>query len=258
MLVCKTTDTHYGYNGKSDNHHRKTLALIKREMDKVGCKILLHAGDWAVCRQRQVKRTWEMFRDAMGPDVVIVGARGNHDFWSDEETYSLEQILALHRAWAEESQIHLLSEFGPKFIEDVAFIGYDGWYVMHPLTTNDPNYLPLQIGDPTIDRYLQDGPTAHEALQKRAYNQFQEMLAIDTSGYRQVVGVTHMPLYEDPTDNHNGNPRWLEFMAEKCDIICFGHSHKRMVEKVPGVECKSRIYNAGSDYGKIRHLFFEV
>jgi len=252
MLICTTTDTHYGFNGKSDNHHRKNIALIKREMDKVGCKVLLHAGDWATCRQRQVKRTWGMFREILGPDITIIGVSGNHDLWSDEENYTLMQIFELHKEWAKEFDIHLLSHFGPKIIEDVAFVGFDGWYAVEELHTNDPNFLPHQIDIREDGEYT--GPSVHKFLQNRAYQQFQSMLEFDRTSYRKVVGTTHMPLFDG---DHYGNPRWLEFMAGLCDIICFGHSHHRLEGDRTG-DKPTLIYNAGSDYGKIRYLIFEV
>src|SRR5690606_16914068 len=129
MIVCQTTDTHYGWNHKTENHHRKRLREIKREMEKLGCTTLLHTGDWVMSRQRQLKRIWNIFREVLGPEITIVCVLGNHDFWHDEddlEVESWDQLFQFHRDWALENDIHYLSEFGPLAVEDVCFIGFDG------------------------------------------------------------------------------------------------------------------------------------
>lgn len=253
-LAAQTTDTHFGFDGSSNNHHWKMLHKLKRDMEARGCKLLLHSGDWSTFRQRQFYRTLQMFREILGPDIVIAAVKGNHCHWQDTaegERETLEEMLAKHLEWFREfGVVYLDGRTEPFMFEDVAIVGFDGWYGSIESArsrTNDALWLPKQVPEGYVD--------AHDFMQKRAYCSLSRLYALDYGTPRKVVGLSHFPLYEVEND-HCGNPSWMPHLASICDIVCFGHSHKQINGLTVGDGCT--VYNAGSDYGKIRYLIIDI
>jgi len=179
----------------------------------------------------------------------------DHDYWQDpqeHEHYTLEELFDLHTKWFEEFDIHYLD--GRKttlVVEDVALVGFDGWYAnpkVHALT-NDVRWMPTHLGD----KFQGDVQDLHAWMLTRAYRSLARLYMIDYGKPRKTIGLSHFPLMEG---DYNGNPRWMDHFTDLCDIVCFGHSHKQIIGQPVG--CDSLAYNAGSDYGNIRTLFIEV
>jgi predicted phosphodiesterase len=52
----------------------------------------------------------------------------------------------------------------------------------------------------------------------------------------------------------NANPKYLEFLAEKCDYLLYGHTHSKCDRLYKGC----RIMNCGGDYDKPKYTLFEL
>jgi predicted phosphodiesterase len=50
------------------------------------------------------------------------------------------------------------------------------------------------------------------------------------------------------------NPRYMDFLRGRCDVLCVGHSHLHMDEKIEGIQ----VYQSGSDYDRSRYILFDA
>jgi predicted phosphodiesterase len=248
MKCILTSDTHYGLSQKTHIIHERFLKHLAEVIKLNNVKLLIHAGDWACHKQDQFQRTLLMFRKYIA--IPIVAVRGNHEYW-DYQKVSRRHMMwgemdSLHIAWFKAANIHHLETFGPYTIDDVIIAGFDGWY--HSLT-------PPTKDHERIVRFIEDG-TAFQYHNRRAYKALDKMLQIDRSQYKTAVCVTHFPVViKNIIDaEFNANPLYFDFIKEKFDILCMGHSHQYMDE----VKDNVRLLNAGSDYDKPNFIVFET
>jgi predicted phosphohydrolase len=129
--------------------------------------------------------------------------------------------------------------------DNVLFVGWDGWYHNPNPNTKDEDFIP-------------GGWHSMEVLARRAHKKLEEVLyTLDAfpSKVSKVV-VTHMAPFDHPKikGEYNANPVYMDFLEGKCDVLCYGHTHRALDEVVQGVRC----INSGSDYNKPNLAIFEV
>jgi predicted phosphodiesterase len=260
---------------KTHGRHVKFWADMAKEVKKQDVKAIIWAGDAAVNRQDQLQRTFKMARQALGNDIPILFVRGNHDLWDDlagKEKYynrkkpkrTLQGIYDLHAQFFKESNITCLSDIESYVIEDVIFLGFDGWYANANPPTNDEAHMPRDV----------EGAPIHAYLSNKAWKEFERCLYTDTSAYRKSVLVTHHNPYNSRKGYEslekfiygntcnvfggenlfNAEYKFLDEITKAFDVLCCGHSH---VAKDTSFE-RVRILNCGSDYDAPKFIVFEV
>jgi predicted phosphodiesterase len=232
MKIALVTDTHYGFDHNSHKIHQKLLNELYSICTQENITTVLHTGDWAANKQDQLYRSWKMFREYL-PGINIYAVIGNHDYWN-AESYSQKkrngwpagkpysEMTKDHYKWSLEHDIHLLED--QSLVRDgVAFFGFNGWYDQLPVNTNDHNFMPRYHEGAPIDQYLR----------YNSLKQFDKIL-IDIDEIKEempdvkVLLATHFPSYgKQPEWNFMlGNKNWMEFIADKVDVYCVGHSHQ--------------------------------
>ena len=244
MKILLTSDTHRGFSRNTSRIHEKWAKTI----EAIDFDVMILAGDLATAKQRQLEQALKFFRNVAGAKP-IAAVLGNHDFWDISKpdlVYQHEQ----HIQWMNESGIHYLEESG-LILDGVQFVGWDGWYDVCPDNSNDFQWMPGWT----------QGISTDEWMRKRSVHSFQRVIgemeqAKTDFTPRAVVAVTHFPCVPSLTDQrYSGNPRWFQHIVERANILCMGHSHKRVDDlTLAGVRC----FNAGSDYDKPASLVFEV
>lgn len=240
MKIVITGDTHSGF---SDQTPQILEAFWKRVAEEHPVWIL-HAGDWATSHPRE---TAEGMHQAarICLESTIITVTGNHDYWNDERpTNAIES----HIGFREHCEMAHIRHIPPQLSIDAALpargltiVGGHAWY-------NHPN-------PPTKDRmYMNaytDGMDTFEWLRRGWQNQFlhvQQFVHDNSSNYK--IFLTHFPGGEP----WGQDPHMMEMMAEECDLIVRGHSHK--AEDFMWGKC--RVVNAGSDYDDPKYLVVEV
>lgn len=256
-----TSDTHFGHSKNTGRIHEKFLKLCNSKIELEKVSAVIHAGDWASYKQDQFYKTLKMFRKALS--VPIATVRGNHDFWSPglslskknrleksgESTESYKplygQLCLQHAEWFKEFDIIHLEE-KLLVIDDVIVLGFDGWYYKDRPPTNDDLFIRNNI----------EGAWFHTYLANRAHKQLEKILDTDTSQYRAAICVTHMPSFApDPIGIHFcANPKYVDFLSEKFDVVCMGHSHQYTDTIINGC----RFINSGSHYDMPVAKVFEI
>lgn len=253
MKCLLISDTHRGFTQNTSIIHRK---WARKVLSSLEYDILILAGDLATSKKDQLRISLRFFREVAGRRPIIL-ARGNHDFW-DKDMLNLVALDKLHNKWMIESDIvNLDSGSLVTFIvegTETSFLGWDGWYSLPP-NSNDSLHMPREVLNETTGIYI---PT-DEWMRRRADEAFFSALTnAETHKARggKVVAVTHFPIvpYLTP-EEWSGNPRYFQLLAPHVDVLCFGHSHKRVDGLViDGV----RLYNCGSDYDKPNYVLFEI
>ena len=249
MLKCLlTSDTHYGHTHKTHKRHEKFFEQIKKE----DFDLLIHAGDWSSSRQDQFRRTMAMFRRELGDDVPILAVRGNHDFWDFKKggrkmqrKYFLPELMRMHDEWFDEYNITYLGRSMYQQ-DDVVFVGFDGWYGSSNPPTNDGHFMIRDVeGCPTMTY-----------MANKAHKDLDLLLQRDYSKFRKSVCVSHFPPFSGDWKGKgfSANFSFFQPMKDKFDVLCFGHSHRRVDREEDG----TKIYNCGSDYDKPNYIIFEV
>lgn len=247
------SDTHFGFSTKTSRiweRYWDEVIATSPEFERLDALIL--AGDVYSHESRQLRSPFKMFRRKMG-DKPIFWVRGNHDYW-DSNIRNLQYLIEKTDKLATEYNITSLHNGGEIFpdIENdtlTAVVGWDCWYTAHPARYTQ-----------CLNRIPQGGWDAHEFLSKRALDGFTHMLdqieeykTTYSSAQVKIVVVTHMP--GGYTERHIGQPEsWFNQAVELADVLCYGHTHRRDDR----VEKGCWILNAGSDYNKPNHRFFEV
>jgi predicted phosphodiesterase len=243
MKLLLTSDTHYGFNEKTQSKHVRFLEKIKVERPD----IVIHAGDWASNTQNQFRRTLEMFREKITCPIVCV--RGNHDFWQtkgkDKPFLDTLEMIEQHNLWFDELDIHHVSR-GELKIEGWSIYGFDGWYGASDPKTNDHNFLPeFTEGLPTM-----------EWFSRKAFSDLKNLVENLDDKKENRICVTHFPSYTDDQRYAHfcANLNYLETLTDYFQIILCGHSHRAC----DFVFRDTRIVNAGSDYNKPEYKVIEL
>lgn len=258
MKIILTSDNHYGYTHSTDSILRRFYTGLNTEAKKEGINIVVHVGDWAITKQKQIKSHFKLIRECC-PDLIILGVLGNHDFWTRDYEgsnffnphISYEDLVKQQKTWAQEFNITMLD--AESFVyEDVIFCGFDGWYGHYNPPTNDRANMYFST---------KDKREPFETLHKKAAKDFEKILDIDTTNYSKSILLTHFPwftenqLYKDFCANKQMEP----FIIDKFDIALVGHSHKLVQGQIfSNGNKKCLAYNAGSDYNKPRYQIIEV
>jgi predicted phosphodiesterase len=248
MKIAVTSDLHSGISENTAEIHDR----FYEELNSQSWDILILAGDLSTSKFYHLKGFAKRIRKHISRPILCV--RGNHDLW-DKTIYNLHKIMKDTELLFAAHDIHLLSNGNFKIINDIGFFGWDGWYQLLYPRTNDENYMPKFVnGKPT-------GAWLHEYEQK----EFSKVLEnidtyrteiVMTNGIPKVVCVTHMPIFEHYTiqSEYSANQRLIYFLEDKCNVLCYGHTHKKMDEIINGI----RVLNSGSDYDKPAYTIFEV
>jgi len=248
MKALLTSDTHYGYSQKTHIIHERFLKHLADVIALNDVKFLIHAGDWACNKQDQFERTLLMFRKYI--TIPILAVRGNHELWDWHKDARRKlmwgEMSRNHAEWFKAAGIHHLENDGPFTIGDTIIMGFDGWYHSWNPPTNDVGQMVSYI----------ESATAHQYHNQRAHKALDTMLQIDRSQYKTAICVTHMPvIVKNVVDAaFNANPAYFDFIKDKCNVLCMGHSHIYMNEYREGV----RLLNAGSDYDRPNFLLFDT
>lgn len=260
MRLAITTDTHFGASNNTQKIHEKFLKkLMKESFD-----VLVHAGDIASHKQKQLYRSLQMFKEAIGERPLLF-VEGNHCLWSEEiwgrkpSRIPYEEMKATQREWFSELKVHYLQDGSFSYKDEAIFYGYDGWYHILPPTSNDKNWMPRFAKQCPIDQYLSyRANKSLDAILSSAEEVRKENKNI------KLVCTTHHSLtpYRGGDDSMGGNPRHLDFLSENFDLVINGHSHQevdQIHEYVNGNSIYScRIINAGSDYDKPKYKIIEL
>jgi len=236
MKFAMTTDTHYGFTNRTHKIHEKFLRRLSAACEKEKVDAFIHCGDWVITDQHQLKRTWKMFRDALG-DMPIFTVLGNHDHWNKEifsvalrkRIYAkyplLDNYMAIEnqwREWAGEYDIFLMED-SHWSNDEVAIFGFNGWYDEIPVNTNDSNFMPKRHHEVPIDTYLRHKAFKHfdQCLQDSAE------IKIKKQGVKTLL-ITHHASYTFQQHYRFmcANQGWMDYIAEEFDIYCVGHSHQ--------------------------------
>ncbi len=254
------SDTHFGFSSYTSriwSKYWKKQVESSPEFLELDCLIL--AGDLASHELRHLKTAFKFFRSRMG-EKKIVWVRGNHDYW-DSRTRDLDFLILKGEELAKEFDIHSLHGQPMVFLEPekassvaVVLAGWDTWYMQSPERwTQDLNRIPGTVAFET-----------HAALSSRALSSMLSWVdsveTWKTSGSQsKLVTITHMPGGFSPDGRHIGQPEswWKEALLQS-DVLCYGHTHRRHEEVVETDHGPCLVLNAGCDYDKPNHLFFEV
>lgn len=262
MIIALTTDTHFGASNNTQKIHEKFLKKLMQEKFDV----LVHTGDIASHKQKQLYRSLHMFKEALG-EIPFLFVLGNHCLW-DQDSWnngrynkrtSYEEMKSTQREWFEELKVHYLQDSPFKYGDEAIFYGYDGWYLNLPPPSNDKNWMPSVAKLCPIDQYLS----------YRANKSLDAILASAEEAKRlnpniKTICATHHSLtqYRGGFDTMGGNPRHLDFLSENMDYVLNGHSHQevdQVHEFINGNMVHScRIINAGSDYDKPKYKIIEI
>ena len=267
MRLAITTDTHYGYSNNTSRIHEKFLKKLSSE----SFDVLVHCGDIASHKQKQLYRSLAMFRNYLG-SVPILFVLGNHDYW-DLESWNqnnprfnkkipYEDMRETQRNWFQELGVHYLQDSNFNFNDEVIFYGYDGWYKDLNPPSNDKLWMPPTVRDIPINSYLN----------KRAYSSLSKILddsskVINENPHIKLVCVTHHSLtsyreYSTVGDSMGGDPRHLDFLSVNFDLVTFGHSHiplnTRHSYLEGNLEHSCQVVNVGSNYDKPKYLILEI
>lgn len=238
MKFLLTSDTHYGFDKSTHRVHEKFLKkLSEQDFD-----VLIHAGDIQSDKQHQLPRTLTMFRNAIG-DKPFLLVRGNHDFWDAEElTMDGMNLFRSHEEIFSQLNIHHLDTPWEK--DYIVVAGFDGWYGSLIPPTNDEFWVPKFNGE-----------RCHDYLSKKAHKDLERLNDLDKQG-RQLICVTHFPPFElhGTRSEMSANPRYMDVITTKADVLCVGHSHQAADFRHNGC----RVLNAGSDYNNPKFIIFEV
>lgn len=234
MNVLLTGDTHQGW---SHNTHIILRKFWERHQ-RGDFSAIIHVGDWATYTFRQNEKSFRLIRQ-MFPAIPIMTVLGNHDFWKRKgDEADFDEIMDMNRMWMFDNGIHYLSD-EPCVMGNIVFLGFDGWYFQGSSVTKDEMRMPI----------FNEG--VHSFMSKRAHEGLTKVLETETGG-RKVVVVTHFSPVNAYGDNVNSreylgaNPRYVDFIRQKSNLICVGHSHKRYT--VMKEHC--RIVDSGGSYDK--------
>jgi predicted phosphodiesterase len=242
VKIVLTSDTHYGFNEKTQHKHLRFLEKIRSEKPDV----VVHAGDWASNTQNQFRRTLEMFREKL--DCPIVCVRGNHDFWQtqgkDDPFLDVSSMMAKHAEWFDELNIHHVSR-GPLSFDGWTFYGFDGWYGLNEPKTNDHKFLPL----------VTEGLPTMEWFSRKAFTDLRNLIDEDLGEGKRIC-VTHFPSFTEDQRYAEfcANLNYLEVLSENFDMILCGHSHRACDFHFR----RARILNSGSDYNQPAYKVIDI
>lgn len=240
MRILITSDTHTGFDNKTDHIHRTRMFPAMKEQAP---ELVIHAGDWGIRRKENVFKAFRDFRKNF-PDIPIIGVLGNHDYWQYGTLKKDHQsLIAQINTEALDNGITLLNGFEAYFGKIVVF-GFPGWYGSEPLCSNDPYNMYKWVDSDSLLRQ-----------QSRECFEDAVVFARDSS-FSPKICVTHFPPYSmDPQwGGFCANQMYFDPLCEKFNYLIVGHSHQR--EDFFHKGC--RVINPGSDYNKPKFVVLDL
>jgi predicted phosphodiesterase len=274
LKCASSSDLHSGQSEKTHELHQEFFKkLLKENID-----VLFLAGDLISNKQESLESFFKLLRSIL-PTVKVITVLGNHDFWengyylsSKEYTdnapmyspfsvyknrkykrrpVSWGEMLENHKKiFSKYNIIHLNGE-SHDLSDHTTVIGFDGWYNnvdLKTLGSNDYLFLPENIESAPVMSYLRN----------KAEKDLEKILNIDTDG-KTIIGITHFPPFtqDKPIVNFEvheewgANPKFLEFLTDKCDFLLVGHNHQET--DVCYNNC--RILNSGAPYDESKRSY---
>ncbi|NVM34009.1 MAG: metallophosphoesterase [Candidatus Lokiarchaeota archaeon] len=256
MKIILTTDLHEGFDNKTNRINSKFITKMSEEIKKdADIKVMVVTGDLASHKQRQLPRVLKMLRTKINIPILVV--RGNHDLWDTQKgdfgqkgqwlnkpKPSIKSIYKQHEQWFHDNDIRHL-ESGNFEINDIVFIGWDGWYhSLNPPTNDEFRMTPYTEGIRTT-----------EWLTYRAEREFNRVIFDQTDAKIRIAVTHHSPLPSEwQYKDHAANPKFLQQITCRFNYFLIGHTHQETDMIID--DC--RIINAGSDYNAPKYKIFEV
>ena len=125
MKIALTTDTHFGVSNNTQNIHKRFLKKLKKE----SFDVLVHTGDIASHKQKQLYRSLVMFREALG-DIPMLIVLGNHDCL-DKETELLTK-----RGWLTYDQVSKTDQ-----VLSINKAGFSEWTPINDIIIKKSEYI---------------------------------------------------------------------------------------------------------------------
>src|SRR5690349_18489925 len=151
MKFILTSDTHFGFNGKTQAKHVKFWKKIQKEIEEQDVKALIWAGDISSIRLQQIWGSLKQAREYVNIPILLVW--GNHDYWNDTTLLTFEETKRIHKDYTTKFEIHDL-EKEPFIIDDVIICGWGGWYGNGPPPSNDTNYMFNNVQGVPVHSYM--------------------------------------------------------------------------------------------------------
>ena len=211
------------------HQHHDNINKVKEFYKKCpDADIIIHVGDWISSYQGEFKLAIELLRDRW-PKTPVSTVLGNHDFWDNQPTTLNDRLINIQKLFTEYN-INYLEKKSSKEV-----CGFDGWYNYSNPPTNDLIHL-------------NPNTYAHFELRNSASKGLNRVL-----GSNAKICVTHFPSIETPEFPGDwsmlADPKHLEPLTEKFDLLLVGHTHRHMDVVVNGC----RIVNNGCDYDKKKY-----
>lgn len=246
MKIALTSDLHRGATQKTQVIHDNFFRQL--EEDK-SWDVLLIAGDLGTTKPEQIESLLKSIRKHISREIAIVF--GNHDLWGqkrNKNNVDLVKQLKTIQGYLEKYRCHYLTG-NPYIKDDVAIIGWDGWYTHPPFVrgTRDHEKMP----------YFTEGIETEEWLNKKSVKEQNKVLEeIDMHSDKKIVLVSHMPIIDLYSARHMGTdvPELWNSVKNKIKAYCYGHVHMSNKEVRDGV----KIYSADVDYDKPGVMFFNI
>lgn len=236
------SDLHHGLTG---NTHRNIENLFKQLVVRLkgSMTCFIFAGDMISIKQENHFKLFRLFREYF-PDHVqypAVLCYGNHDFWDYDRRHqppTYEEILAHRKEVCETFHLHDVDNGIFEAFNNVAVVGYDGWYWHLNPQTNDKTFMAREY----------QGKDTFVFLNTKAHNDLDRLLQLDYSKYRKKICVTHFPPFTDNIKfhEHNASHSHMEPITTNFDVLCVGHSHR----KENFFENGCHVLNCGSESGR--------
>lgn len=246
MKIALTSDTHYGYFKKTKDLIEKMLVEMLAEKPD----IILHAGDWGSTCTREVSSCMELFREYFSSPIV--GVAGNHCYWSQNTSISLNKLIQVLEEKFDKYQVKEL------FIDEknkVLIVAYSGWYSYDVPPSKDAWMMPNM-----------KTRSVHKMMQEKSKTDLEKCLVRlnnpQYDGWTKIV-VTHfniLPVCYHLQDDKislemSGDFDHFHLLKEAgMTHLCYGHTHMRDNSIVEDV----KVFNAGADYNMPNFVTFTV
>jgi DNA repair exonuclease SbcCD nuclease subunit len=237
LKTVHLSDLHAGFSANTVHIHDEFFN--KNQEDINSSDVVIVAGDEISHSQHQYNTLFRTMRKYI-PNLPILIVSGNHSFWDYNRNkkwiLSYSDLIEKQKEYRKEFNIHHLEYDGPVELKGVKIWGFNGWYGKACPQTNDHlhmrSFWATELG----------GVRPNDYLTKKAYDEFDKILA-DSEGYTgKKVIVTHFPPMTFVTQDDKW---WMMQMLWTA-----------RTEEIPGIIFNLRNYEYGlnthDDHGGIR------
>lgn len=275
MKFCCFTDPHLNRYPAKKDEFRLFVRKLSKMVDAFIC-----SGDWCSVDVDELDEIFKIIREETNIPVLTVF--GNHDFWNMARNYSLDEvILRQEELCAQYNITHL--EKTPFETENLFICGYDGWYAQDTGTnvTKDYDYIPknnslggsafhflkkkemtaiYKAVDYTIPDTKKKVCVTHFGFGRLALIKAEledmksDMTVIGMDNNEVNVEDIHNPDPEKAYDVYNAHKRHAVILAEKFDLVIFGHSHRITEFKIGSCS----FMNVGAHYDQSPENFYKI